>query len=161
MIRNATAKDSRQIVAIYNRYINESTATFEIEPITEEDMSARITEISSHHPFLVYEICGQVEGYCYAHPWKEREAYRHTLETTIYIAPEQRGKGIGRMLMRELIARCTGAGVKALIACITAENTPSVAMHRKIGFKKVSHFEKVGRKFDRWLDVVDYELLLD
>ncbi len=160
MIRNATAKDSRQIVAIYNRYINESTATFEIEPITEEDMSARITEISSHHPFLVYEICGQVEGYCYAHPWKEREAYRHTLETTIYIAPEQRGKGIGRMLMRELIARCTAAGVKALIACITAENTPSAAMHRKIGFKKVSHFEKVGRKFDRWLDVVDYELLL-
>ena len=99
-------------------------------------------------------------GYCYAHPWKEKAAYQTTLETTIYLSPEHTGKGIGRRMMEHLIADCREKGFHALVACITADNVGSCHLHEQLGFRKVSHFEQVGQKFHRWLDVVDYELLL-
>jgi len=102
-----------------------------------------------------------VAGYCYAHGWKTKAAYRYTLETTVYLSPDYFGRGIGKRLMRELIEACRRNGYRALIACITAGNEASIALHTGLGFKQVSHFEQVGRKFGRWLDVVDYELLLN
>ena len=97
-------------------------------------MYVRISEISSHYPYFVYEVDGRVVGYCYAHAWKE--------------------------LMQRLIGECRKEGYHALIACITARNEISNSLHLQLGFKPVSHFEKVGMKFGRWLDVFDYELLL-
>ena len=102
----------------------------------------------------------EVVGYCYAHTWKERSAYRYTLETTVYLSPGHTGKGIGMLLMKKLIGACRENGYRALIACITEGNEASNILHEKLGFKQVSHFKKVGLKFDRWLDVADYELLL-
>lgn len=96
----------------------------------------------------------------YGVSWKERAAYRHTLETTVYLASEYQGKGIGKQLMQTLINECRHRGYHALIACITEGNEASNSLHQKLGFKQVSHFEKVGLKFDRWLDVFDYELIL-
>ena len=153
--------DASAITAIYNRYITLTTVSFETEPLSETSMLERIEAISSEFPYFVYEYDGAVVGYCYAHLWKERAAYSKTLETTVYLAPEACGKGFGAELMHHLIEACRERGFHSLIACITAENSRSVAFHEALGFRKVSHFRQVGRKFGRWLDVVDLQLLLD
>ncbi len=160
MIREVKESDCADIAKIYNGYIVCSTATFEIMPVTNEEMMRRIADISSQYPYFVTEEDGAVVGYCYAHRWKEREAYSKTLETTVYVSPEYVGKGVGKKLMARLIEECRKRGFKALIACITAENESSRAFHLKLGFKQVSLFENVGMKFGRELDVADYELLL-
>lgn len=160
MIRKVSSEDAKAIVAIYNEYVNRSVITFETEPVSEEEMASRIASISSHYPYFVYEADCKVVGYCYAHAWKEREAYRHTLETTVYLSPDFSGKGIGMLLMKKLIEECRSSGYMALIACITEGNTASLALHKKLGFEQVSCFKNVGFKFNRWLDVVDYELQL-
>ena len=147
MIRRVELQDAKAITTIYNEYVRHSVATFETEPLREEDMRNRIAVIAVRFPYFVYEEEGKVVGYCYAHLWKERAAYRHTLETTVYLAPGYEGKGIGRELMERLIAECR-------------RDVVSDALHLRLGFKKVSHLKKVGLKFGRWLDVVDYELLL-
>ena len=161
MIRNATPADAAALAGIYNHFILHSEATFEVEPISEEEMHRRISSIAAHGPYLVDETDGVVTGYSYAHPWKERAAYARTWETTVYIAPVYQHRGIGRALMQRLIDDCRRRGVHALIACITRGNTPSYALHRQLGFRQVSAFEEVGRKFNRWWGVTDWELLLD
>lgn len=159
-IRAARAEDIPAITQIYNEYILHSTATFETEVLAEAEMLRRLRDIMPEYPYLVAEVGGEVAGYCYAHPWKERFAYRHTLEATVYLSPDQRGRGMGRQLMERLVATCrTMSGCHALVACITAENEASCALHRKLGFRQVSCFREVGYKFGRWLDVVDYEML--
>ena len=155
------SEDAPAITAIYNRYITRTTVSFETKPLSENSMLERIEAISSEFPYFVYEYDGAVVGYCYAHLWKERAAYSKTLETTVYLAPEACGKGFGAELMHHLIEACRERGIHSLIACITAENSRSVAFHEALGFRKVSHFRQVGRKFGRWLDVVDLQLLLD
>ena len=160
MIREVRPDDAAQIAGIYNHYILETTISFETQPLSAEDMRKRIEEISSYFPYLVAENNGKLIGYCYAHPWKERAAYCKTLETTIYLASEAKGKGLGTRLMDRLIDECRNRGYHVLIACITAENEESCRFHERLGFKKVSHFEQVGQKFGRWLDVADYELML-
>ena len=160
MIRKVSMTDCKTIIDIYNGYVKNSTATFETEPVSEDEMRQRISVIVSSYPYLVYEIDGKIAGYCYAHAWKERAAYSKTWETTIYLSEKYKGKGIGRLLMAELIEECRTRGCHVLIACITSENEESRAFHLKFGFKQVSLFEKVGIKFGRRLDVVDYELLL-
>lgn len=160
MIREVRPDDAAQIAGIYNHYILETTISFETQPLSAEDMRIRIEEISSYFPYFVAENNGKLTGYCYAHPWKERTAYCKTLETTIYLASEAKGRGLGTRLMTQLIKECRNRGYHALIACITAENEESCQFHERLGFKKVSHFEQVGQKFGRWLDVADYELML-
>ncbi len=161
MIRKVTLQDAKAIADIYNQYVAHSVATFDTTPVREEDMQSRIAILSASYPYLVYEVDGEIAGYCYAHSWKEKAAYKYTLETTIYLNPNHQGKGIGRQLMQQLIDECRHGGYHALIACITEGNEASNTLHEKLGFKQVSRFEKVGRKFDRWLDVIDYELLLN
>ena len=160
MIRQVELQDAKAITNIYNEYVLQSVATFDTEPVLEEEMRTRIAEISSRFPYLVYEENQEITGYCYAHTWKERSAYRYTLETTVYLSPGHTGKGIGMLLMKKLIGACRESGYRVLIACITEGNEASNILHEKLGFKQVSHFKKVGLKFDRWLDVADYELLL-
>jgi len=160
MIRKVTIEDAEDIARIYNHYVSATTISFETELVTQQVMAERIAETSANYPYFVYETDGNVMGYCYAHQWKERAAYVHTLETTVYLAQESIGKDVGTELMKRLIDACRAAGYKSLVACITAENVASCAFHERLGFKKVSHFKAVGRKFGRWLDVVDYELLL-
>ena len=161
IIRPVELSDSNAITEIYNHYILNSVASFETEALSIEMMRNRIYEISADFPYFVCEIDGHIAGYCYAHPWKERAAYRFTLETTVYISPQHRHEGIGKILMEKLINSCTERGFHALIACITGNNKASIALHERLGFKKVSHFEKVGYKHNQILDVVDYQLLLN
>ena len=160
MIRPVRLEDAGAIADIYNEYVMHSVVTFETEPLQEAEMRSRITDISADYPYFVYEAEGEVVGYCYAHAWKKRAAYKYTLETTVYLSPLHTGKGIGKQLMTTLIEECRRSGYHALIACITEGNEVSNSLHTGLGFKQVSCFEKVGLKFGRWLDVVDYELLI-
>lgn len=160
-IRKASIADAPAICDIYNHYIANTTITFEIEPLAIEEMAARITDISIHFPYLVYETEGVVVGYCYANTWKSRCAYLQTLETTIYIHPGYVGRGIGRKLMQNLLERLKEISVHALIAGIALPNEASIRLHESAGFEKVAHFKQVGRKFDRWIDVGNWELILN
>ena len=160
MIREAKLDDAQSIIDIYNNYIENTTVSFETIPLSANQMQARIKDISAEYPFLVYEECGHVAGYAYVHRWKERAAYNNTLETTIYLDQNYKHHGIGKALMTRLIEECRQRGYRVLIACITEENTESLAFHKSIGFCQVSRFHNVGEKFGRLLDVVDMELQL-
>lgn len=161
MITEVSTSDAIQIAAIYNHYVRESVATFDTEEWSVEKMSERIKSLSSSYPYLVYKTAeGIIAGYCYVHPWKEKDAYSRTLETTVYISPEHTGKGIGKELMNELISICRKRNYLTLIACITEGNESSFKLHERLGFERVSHFKKVGMKFGKYLDVIDYELIL-
>ncbi len=159
-IRPVRLSDAKALVDIYNHYIKETTITFETEPITAEEMANRIKDISAQFPYFVYEKDGEILGYCYAHLWKQRAAYSHSLETTIYLHKDATHQGIGSLMVNHLIDLCRAQGFHALIACITEGNEASVRMHERLGFKQVSEFKEVGRKFGRWLGVVDLEYIL-
>lgn len=159
-IRPVTLADAEAITEIYNHYIRETTVTFEIEPITAEEMANRIKDISARFPYFVYEKGGKVLGYCYAHLWKQRAAFSKTLETTIYIDRHAVRQGIGCQMMRHLIELCRAQGYHSLVACITEGNEASVKMHESLGFWQASVFKEVGNKFGRWLGVVDLEYIL-
>ncbi|HOI27892.1 MAG TPA: N-acetyltransferase family protein [Paludibacteraceae bacterium] len=159
-IRKVKETDANAINAIYNDYIINTTITFETEKLTDETMEQRIHKLSVQGPYLVYEINGILVGYCYAHPWKERAAYSKTYETTIYLHSNYQHQGIGTDLMKSLIEECRKQGIHALIACIAGGNEASCKLHEALGFKQVSHFREVGKKFGKWIDVVDYELIL-
>lgn len=160
IIRQARQDDCPALARIYNHYVTETTVSFETEPVTAEEMGHRMAGIQACYPYLVAEQGGMVVGYAYVHPWKERRAYHHTLETTVYLAPDCRHHGVGRRLVEQLIEQCKATDAHTLIACITAENEESLHFHEQLGFRRVSLFREVGRKFGRWLDVVDMELLL-
>ncbi len=160
MIRFVKSEDAAAIAAIYNYYVLESTISFEVEPLSTEEMRARIEQTAAECPCLVWEADGQVLGYAYAHRWKERAAYAGTWEVTIYLHPQSCGQGAGSLLLEKLVADCRRAGCRSLIACITGENEVSRKFHARHGFRQVSHFNRVGMKFGRLLDVVDYQLEL-
>lgn len=160
MVRRLKETDIPAITHIYNKFILGSTASFEVEALTERQMHDRAMSIAEQFPYFVDEIDGRVVGYCYAHPWKERAAYCGTLETTVYISPYHHRLGVGRRLMDALVDDCRKRGFRSLIACITAENKASCVFHESLGFKQVSFFDEVGEKFGRLLSVVDYQLKL-
>lgn len=160
MIRRVTGQDAQAIADIYNEYVLRSVATFELKPVSCAEMSRRIDEFSSCYPYFVYEENRRVLGYCYAHRWRVREAYRRTWETTVYIDSSSRGKGIGKLLVSHLIEECRRAGIHVLVASVVGENNNSRKLHESLGFRPVSHFREVGRKFGRWLDIVEFQLIL-
>ena len=160
MIRSVQPDDAQDIASIYNYYIEQTVISFETEPVSLEEMRRRIVEFSEKFPYLVYEEDGKTIGYCYASTWKKREAYCHTVESTVYVDVSFRGKGIGQMLMKRLIEELRAASFHAVIACIAIPNPSSVKLHEKLGFRQVSDFKEVGYKFGQWLDIGDWELLL-
>lgn len=161
ILRPVEKTDAQAITDIYNHYVTETTVSFETEPLTLEQMTQRMCSIASEYPYFVCidtEANNRVVGYCCVHLWKERHAYCNTLEVTIYLDPEHKGRGAGTMMMNRLLQACREMkSVRNLIACITEENRASIAFHSKMGFEEVSHFKKVGYKFGEWLDVVDME----
>ena len=160
MIRKVTQADIRDIVLIYNYYIENSTITFETSPVSYEEMANRIADISEKYPFFVYVDSGKVVGYCYASSWKKRAAYSKTVESTIYIVEDFQRRGIGGILMKKLIDELREKSFHAVIACITIPNPSSIGLHERLGFRQVSAFKEVGYKLGKWLDVGDWEMLL-
>lgn len=154
MIRPAEARDTAAFAAIYNHYVEKTIVTFEEEPVSSEEMARRMEEIAGYgFPWLAAEESGKVVGYAYATKWKGRCAYRYSVESTVYLAPDAGGRGWGTKLYRELFARLRAARIHAVIGGISLPNPASVALHEKLGMKKVAHFPEVGFKLGRWVDV--------
>lgn len=154
IIRAAEDRDATTIADIYNHYVRDSIVTFEEEQVTAADMARRIAEVrSASLPWLIAEEAGRVTGYAYAAPWKTRSAYRFSVEITVYVAPGLAGRGIGSLLLGELIPILDAKHIHTAIGGIALPNDASVALQEKFGFRKVAHFQEVGFKFNRWIDV--------
>jgi L-amino acid N-acyltransferase YncA len=162
VIRAATADDIPAITEIYRHHVLHGSGSFEIVPPDEEEFSRRLEEIERRGlPWLVAEVDNAVVGYAYAGPFRAREAYRFTLEDSIYVRPEAMGKGVGRLLLEKLIEACRDGGYKQLIAVIgDSTNVGSIRVHEVCGFKHSGVLKNVGIKSDRWLDVVLMQLEL-
>jgi len=160
MLRAAQPTDAAAIAALYNHYILHTTITFEMAAVTEAEIVGRLAAVQPALPWLVAERDGALVGYAYASPWRTRAAYRQSVETTVYVDRNHGRGGIGSALYAALIAELRSRSMHALIGGISLPNAASVALHEKFGFRKVAHFEQVGRKFDRWLDVGYWELIL-
>jgi phosphinothricin acetyltransferase len=161
MIRAATPADAGAITAIYNHYVANTTVTFEEKPISSEEMARRIDDVQAVSlPWLVAQRESQVVGFAYAAPWKVRSAYRFSVEITIYLATTNTRCGLGSMLYRGLFSILRARGVHAVIGGIALPNPASVALHEKFGLEKVAHFHQVGYKFDQWVDVGYWQILL-
>lgn len=158
MIRNASAKDSVEICRIYNYYVQNSIATFEDMPVTPTDMRNRITKTTSKFPWLVSEMGENLIGFAYATDWKQRTAYKFTVESTIYIDHEKAGNGFGKELYNELISMLKKFGFKQAIGSIALPNEASVKLHEQLGYKKSGILRNVGLKFGQWIDVGYWQL---
>ena len=156
LIRPSLPEDIPSITAIYAHHVLHGTGTFEVTPPTIEDMRARREDVLSKGlPYLVAVDGDKVLGFAYCNWFKPRPAYRFSAEDSIYLAPEANGRGLGRLLLTELMAQAEKAGVRKLIAVIgDSANAASIGVHRAAGFAHVGTLKSCGWKFDRWLDVV-------
>lgn len=160
MIRPGKPDDAAQICTIYNWYVLNTTVTFEEVEVSVAEMQGRIAKASELRPWYVCEEDGNLLGYAYAGEWKSRCSYRHTVETTVYLDHALQKKGLGTNLYQQLISALEMTPVHALIAGIALPNPASVALHEKMGFRKVGHFAEVGWKFEQWVDVGYWQLSL-
>jgi L-amino acid N-acyltransferase YncA len=156
VVRDAEDRDLAAIQHIYAFYVLNGLATFEeTPPTTEEIQKRRLAILQSGLPYLVATFEGEVAGYAYATMYRPRAAYRYTVENSVYVAEESRGKGIGTALLAALIARCEVGGWRQMIAVIgDSDNAASIALHSRMGFERAGTLKAVGFKFGRWVDTV-------
>lgn len=161
MIRDVLLSDAGQIAAIYNHYVRNTIITFEYEPVSEEEMKARIIKIKDkNYPFFVYEDAGMIKGYAYLSNWRERVAYDITLETSIYLDYKDTGQGLGTLLYQELIDRSKKIDIHSLIGVVSLPNEVSSRIHRKFAFASVGIFREAGMKFGKLIDAEFWQLIL-
>jgi phosphinothricin acetyltransferase len=156
-LRKAGIADLKQITEIYNYYVVNSVVTFDIEQTTEGYWQEKLEYLEGLElPFIVAQSgSGNIFGFAYVAPWRQKAAYRRTVEDTIYLRPAAIGKRIGTRLLKELIDLSKAAGVKEIVAVISDKGAdPSIALHEAFGFKKQGHLAKVGFKFNRWLGTI-------
>jgi len=160
-IRTATLDDAEQIAEIYNHFVLTSTITFEEEPVAVAEMARRVADIQSGSlPWLVATHDRQVTGFAYANKWKTRAAYRFATEVTVYVRTGLGNSGIGSRLYVQLLAALKTGGTHAVIGGVALPNEASLRLHRKFGFEQIAHFKEVGFKFNRWIDVTYWQLIL-
>lgn len=160
MIRPATIADAAAIAAIYNHYVETTTITFEEQAVQVDEMARRIQDVGARLPWYVFERDGSVIGYAYATPWRARSAYRFSVESTVYVSPDFPRQRIGSRLYNALIDDLRTRDIHVILGGIAQPNTASVSLHESLGFEKVAHFKRVGRKFGQWVDVAYWELQL-
>jgi len=151
-LRTATAADLPTIAAIYNDAVLTSVATFDVEPQPPELFAARVASNRPGDHVVVAEVDGRVVGMAYAATYRARPAYDGTRETSVYLAADARGRGLGRALYDELLRRVDADGIHTCLAVIAEPNAASQALHTALGFERVGTLREVGRKFDRWVD---------
>lgn len=161
VIRDARPEDAARLLEIYAPYIRETAVSFEYEVPTVEEFETRIRKISAVYPYLVCEKDGRAVGYVYAGRYSPREAYNWTVTTSIYVDDSCRRIGIGKALYAELENRLKERGIVNLLAGIAYVEEEdeylthdSIKFHEKEGYKKVARMESVGKKFDRWYDLI-------
>lgn len=156
-IRDATTADLPAVREIYNHYVMNTTVTFDEKAMTLPALRRKFEKAQKlGMPFLVAESPGgSLLGYAYVYPWRDRAAYRFTVESSIYLGPAATGKGLGKVLMQQLLERSKAAGIREIIAVIADKGADaSIEMHRKFGFKEIGRMGRVGFKFDRWLGTI-------
>jgi phosphinothricin acetyltransferase len=159
-IRLANESDLTAINDIYNHYVLHSTCTYQEEPELIESRRRWFDQHDDKHPIIVAVEAGQVIGWGSLSLFHARSAYRHTVEDSIYLHHEFRGKGIGSLVLKDLISRARSIGHRVIIGGMDGDQTASMALHAKFGFERVAHLKQVGFKFNRWLDVFYMELFL-
>ncbi len=154
LVRPATVADAAAIADIYNHYVRETVVTFEEEAVDADEMARRIGEgLAESLPWLAAGVDGVVVGFAFASKWKGRCAYRFSVEVTVYLAPDQGGRGLGSRIYEHLLPLLKEQGIRTALGGIALPNDASVALHEKFGFEKVAHFRGVGFKQERWVDV--------
>jgi L-amino acid N-acyltransferase len=159
-LRPAVESDLAAVNDIYNHYVLHSTCTYQEQP---ETLRGRYEWFHAHgprYPVMVAEHENKVVGWSALSPYHRRSAYRHTVENSVYVHQDWHRRGIGFLLLEDLIARARALGHHAIIAAIDAEHADGIRLHTAFGFVKAGHLKHVGFKFDRWLDVIYLELLL-
>jgi L-amino acid N-acyltransferase len=157
-VREAEAGDLDAILAIYNDAVIRTTATYDYEPRTADAQREWFeAKRAQDFPVLVGRDAGGVAGFASYGPFRPWAAYLHTVENSIYVAPQKRGRGVGTAILGPLVELARGRGFHAMVAGIDATNEASLKLHAKFGFEKVAHFREVGWKFERWLDLVFLE----
>ena len=160
-IRHATENDLPALLEIYNEIILNTTAVWQYDPHTLEmrkEWFAIKKELG--HPVLVAEENAIIIGFSTFGPFRQWQGYRFTVENSVYVAAEFRGRGISKLLLSPLIEAAKALNVHAIVAGIEASNEASIALHEKFGFKEVAHFKEVGHKFGKWLDLKFLELIV-
>lgn len=160
IVRPATEADVPAILDIYNAAILHTTATFDVEPQTLDERLQWFRETKPPHCVIVAEDEGEVVGWGCLRGYRPKVAYRFTAENSVYVAEDRRGRGIGALLLGELIARAKDGGFHTVMAGVTEGNPVSEALHRRFGFVEAGRDREVGYKFERWLDVVWMQLML-
>ena len=162
-VRPATHDDLPGILEIYNEAVANTTASYDYDPRTLEHRIAWFEDhVKNDLPvFVAVNEPMRVTGWSALNRYHDRKGYQFTTENSVYVAADERGKGIGKLLMRPLIDAARQRGLHAILAGIDADNEASIRLHAAFGFVKVAHFKQVGFKFGRWLDVVYMELRCD
>jgi phosphinothricin acetyltransferase len=153
LVRPVTAGDAGAVAGIYAPIVRDTAISFELEPPDADVISERIVTLTATHPWLVLDIDGEVCGYAYGGPFKDRPAYRWSVETTIYLGEGIRGRGLGRVLYSALIDELIGAGFASAFAGITRPNPASETLHRAAGYRMIGVFPRAGFKLGEWHDV--------
>ncbi len=153
-----SVRDAEAIAAIYAPFVTDTVVSFEDVPPTADEMAARIERLTSTHPWLVAEDPGEILGYAYACPHRERAAYRWTAEVTVYVDPQHQRRGVGRALYTALLERLAELEYRVALAVIALPNDASVGLHEACGFKLVGVYRRIGYKFDNWWDVGWWQL---
>ena len=163
IVRKATEADAPALAAIYGDAVLHGFGTFEEDPPTPADMDGRRRAVQDHGlPYLVAELDGQVLGFAYAGPFRPRAAYRYTLEDSVYVSPDAKGKGVGRAVLSAVIAACEALGIRQLMAVIgDTGNAGSIGLHRALGFEQTGIGRSVGFKHGRWVDIVHMQKALN
>jgi len=159
MLRPVRPDDAPSIAEIYNHYILNSPATFEEVSLGPGEMRQRILETTQAYPWFVCEEDGEILGYCYGRKWRERAAYRHSVEVSVYLHPSAAGKGRGSALFEALLAGLRSRRFHSVIGGVALPNPSSVALLEKFGLRQIAHFREVGYKFGQWIDVGYWQLL--
>ena len=160
VVRTFAERDLEPACALANHYIEHTAVHFAYRPDTEEQFRHVWLESRERYPWVVAEVEGAFAGYAKCGVWRAREAYALSAETGIYVSRHVQGRGVGKALYQELIRRARDAGFHLLVAGATLPNEASVKLHESVGFERVGVFTECGRKFDRWHDVIFWQLRL-
>lgn len=163
VLRDATLADVPRLAEIYGHAVLNGTASYELTPPSQAEMRDRFETLAGRgYPYIVAEEGdGSIIGYAYAGPFRMRPAYRWSVEDSIYLAPEAQGQGVGRALLTRLVELCEQKGFRQMIAVIGgSDNSPSIRVHERAGFRTIGIFQGSGFKFGRWLDTVFMQMPL-
>jgi len=161
MIEEVTTADAEAIAALYNPYVRSSRVTFEVDPVSAAEMRRRIRHITQSYPWIAWREDGRLLGYAYLARFRSRAAYDHVAESSVYLLPDAKGRGIGTALYRRLVALAPGYGISRIIGVIALPNEGSERFHAMLGFKRTGVLEGVGCKFGELIDTAYWQLCLD